>query len=201
MRCGARTVARREAASRVDWGSGTRRSATINILKALQESTRSNQRGIPAFTSRERVGPAVADGATREKPVNISNRSAPPAVLRTLGRIYGRDVEDRFCSHKSNASSFTLDVASCCSTLTRGTHSVRAPEPYDRPQNSSSIAAMLRGAAATHLRRHIITQKRRIATPEAIRAVAVDPSGSLTRPEPSTSRRCGRRRARRCATC
>ena len=39
---------------------------------------------------------------------------------------------------------------------------------------------MLRGAAATHLRRHIITQRRRIATPEAIRAVAVDPSGSLT---------------------
>ena len=39
---------------------------------------------------------------------------------------------------------------------------------------------MLRAAAATHLRRHIITQKRRIATPESIRAVAVDPSGSLT---------------------
>ena len=39
---------------------------------------------------------------------------------------------------------------------------------------------MLRGAAATHLRRHIITQRRRIATPESIRAVAVDPSGSLT---------------------
>ena len=39
---------------------------------------------------------------------------------------------------------------------------------------------MLRGAAATHLRRHIITQRRRIATPESIRAVAVDPSGALT---------------------
>ena len=39
---------------------------------------------------------------------------------------------------------------------------------------------MLRAVAATHLRRHFITQRRRIATPEAIRAVAVDASGSLS---------------------
>ena len=42
---------------------------------------------------------------------------------------------------------------------------------------------MLRCAAATHLRRHVITQRRRIATPEAIRAVAVDASGSLRQRE------------------
>ena len=42
---------------------------------------------------------------------------------------------------------------------------------------------MLRAAAATHLRRHVITQRRRIATPEAIRAVAVDASGSLRQRE------------------